>query len=532
MVEDEAVVAADIEQRLQALGFDVCGIADTCEGAISETDALQPDLVLMDIHLIGAGDGVHAATKIRESSGIPVVFLTAHADDATLTRISAAAPFGFILKPFAERELKATIEVAFYRQRAEIQLSASERWLVTTLSSMGDGVIATDLQGKIKFINPMAEGMTGWIRDTALGRDIIDVFALERHGRHISVADLLALALREGAAIYLKSGHFLVVRDGRKLRVADSIALIRDEREAITGWVINFRDVTAVIEAELEEKRLEQKTNEAQRLQTLTLMAGRAARDFNNLLYLIATGTSIGRAILDELGGEALKRFREQLDRIDGAADEGAKLCSQLLAYAGQVRLTLGIVDLNALTRAALEAFERNADGNTRLVVDLALDLPMICADAGQLQQIITNLIMNASEALQGGPGSVVVQTTRLNADAGFFSQCQVGSDLPPGKYVLLKITDTGCGMPPELMTRIFDPFFSTKSQGRGLALAATAGIVTSLGGALRVESNVGQGTCFELALPAVDSPSRRPLGRPTAKPSWSSKTKPRLWPQ
>ena len=137
IVEDEAIVAADIEQRLEALGYDVCGIADTCGGAISDTHALQPDLVLMDIHLIGDRDGVYAATQIRESCGIPVVFLTAHADDDTLTRLREAAPFGFILKPFAERELKATIEVAFYRHEAELQMSASQRWLVMSLSSIG-----------------------------------------------------------------------------------------------------------------------------------------------------------------------------------------------------------------------------------------------------------------------------------------------------------------------------------------------------------------------------------------------------------
>jgi len=503
IVEDEALVAADIEQRLEALGYDVCGVADTCGGAISDTLALKPDLVLMDIHLIGDRDGVHAATQIRESSGIPVVFLTAHADDDTLARLRAAAPFGFILKPFAERELKATIEVAFYRQEAEIQSLAAERWLVTSLSSIGDGVIAIDIQGKVKFINPIAEVMTGWPRKSALGRDIIDVFTLEEHGNYVSVPDLLALAFREGAAIYLESGYSLIVRDGRKFHIADSIAVIRDDRAAITGWVITFRDITSMFEAEREERYRERNMTEALRLQALSLLAGGVARDFNKFLYEIVTGTSVGRGILDKMGGEALTRFGELLDRIDGAAGNGAHLCSQLLACAGQIRLPVEIVELNGLTRAAVEAFERDVAKSTNLVVDLANDLPLVRADAGQLRQIIVSLLLNASEALQGDPGRIVVQTTRFNADAVFFSECRVGDGLPAGEYVLLKITDSGCGMAPELMTRIFDPFFTTKPQRRGLSLAVAAGILRSCGGALCVDSTFGRGSCFMLAFPA-----------------------------
>jgi PAS domain S-box-containing protein len=212
-------------------------------------------MVLMDINLIGPRDGIDAAIEIRETSNIPVIFLTAYADDATLARIRPADPFGYIIKPFAERELRAALEVAFCRKEAESQRSSMEHWLAITLSSLGDGVIATDLDGKVKFINPVAAVMTGWIRSAALGRNIAEVFALQKQGNSISVNELLDLAFKEGTTTYLEDGHSLVLQDGRILPVADSIALIRDDRATISGWVINFRGVTALIAAGMEERR-------------------------------------------------------------------------------------------------------------------------------------------------------------------------------------------------------------------------------------------------------------------------------------
>ena len=264
IVEDESLVAADLEERLNKLSYEVCGQADTCDGAVADSLRLKPDLVLMDIHLIGKKDGVEAANQIHRSTGIPVVFLTAHADDATLARIGVVEPFGYVVKPFDERELKATIEVALYRHQAESRLKKMERWLATTLNSIGDGVIATDLNGKVKFINAMTEALTGWLSHMALGRDVTDVFILEKGGENVSVTGLLNQALQKGAGIYIEEGHFLKARDGRKFPVDDSISVIRDDDDKITGWVIVFRDVSARLDAEQKRICLEEKMREAQ----------------------------------------------------------------------------------------------------------------------------------------------------------------------------------------------------------------------------------------------------------------------------
>jgi two-component system, cell cycle sensor histidine kinase and response regulator CckA len=503
VVEDEALVAADLEERLEVLGFEVCGVADSCEGAIADANALQPDLVLMDINLIGPRDGIDAAIEIHETSNIPVIFLTAYADDATLARIRPADPFGYIVKPFAERELKATLEVAFFRKQAEARRSNMEHWLAITLSSIGDGVIATDLDGKIKFINPTAAGMTGWIRSAALGRNITEVFALQKHGNNISVHELLDRAFKGGTTTYLEGGHSLVLKDGRTLPVADSIALIRDDRETISGWVINFRDVTAVTAPGVEGNQVDDNLIAAQKRGTLGILAGGVAHDFNNLLHIVFMGTSLGRALLDELGGgEDLHRMGELFDHIEIAADKGANLCDQLLAYAGQQLRSPKNIELTGFIRDAMEQLGATVAKNAELVFELANDLPLIRADVGQFRQVVVNLVANASEALEGRAGRIIVETSRVETDAAFFSRCQIGGDLPDGVYVVLTVTDTGRGMSPEFTARIFDPFFTSKYIGRGSGLAAVAGIVRSLGGSLYVESTVGRGTRFEVAFP------------------------------
>ena len=162
IVEDESVVALDLRSRLAALGYDVCGAAARGEEALAYVDAGHPDLVLMDIRLKGAMDGIAAADEVRRRWRIPVVYLTAYADDSTLQRAKITEPFGYVLKPFEDRELKSAIEMALYKHAAEQRLRDSEQRYATTLRSIGDGVIATDRHGCVTLLNPVAETLTGW----------------------------------------------------------------------------------------------------------------------------------------------------------------------------------------------------------------------------------------------------------------------------------------------------------------------------------------------------------------------------------
>jgi PAS domain S-box-containing protein len=228
VVEDEHIVARDIAARLQRRGYLVAGIASTAQEAIEGTGTHRPDLVLMDIMLKGDVDGIAAADQIRDLYDIPVVYLTAFADDQTLARAKVTDAFGYILKPFEERELTITIDMALYKHRMETRLRESERWLGTTLRSIGDGIIAADTTGAITFLNTVAEELTGWRTDEATRRQLSEVF----HTAFENVAG------RAGGPTVL------VRKDGKRIPIEESAAPIKDSRGQTKGIVVVFRDVT------------------------------------------------------------------------------------------------------------------------------------------------------------------------------------------------------------------------------------------------------------------------------------------------
>jgi len=176
IAEDQSIVALDIKSRLIKLRYEVVGVVSSGEAAIEKALETQRDLVLMDIVLKGEMDGIGAAEEIHNSLDTPLVFLTAHYDAMTLERAKVTEPFGYIIKPFEERELQSNIEMALCKNRMQRRLKESERWFATTLRSIGDAVIATDALGSIRFMNPMAERLTGWSATEALSKELGDVF--------------------------------------------------------------------------------------------------------------------------------------------------------------------------------------------------------------------------------------------------------------------------------------------------------------------------------------------------------------------
>ncbi len=255
VVEDEKIVALDIKSMLEGLGYRVSALVSSGEGAIQKADQIRPDLVLMDIHLKHVMSGVEAARQIRARFDIPVVYLTAYADDKTVQQAKMTEPFGYIIKPLDERELHTNIEIALYRHKMERRLKESERWLSTTLKSIGDAVIATDAQGCIVFMNPVAERLTGWEQDQALGRDSGQVFRILDGETRQPLESPVTKVLREGTVVELENDALLVTQDGSEVFIGDSAAPIRDETGTIDGVVLVFRDVTERRRAEEAVRR-------------------------------------------------------------------------------------------------------------------------------------------------------------------------------------------------------------------------------------------------------------------------------------
>ena len=259
------------------------------------------------------------------------------------------------------------------------------------------------------------------------------------------------------------------------------------------------RELEADLRAKEQQRKYEQQLLQAQKLESLGVLAGGIAHDFNNLLTAVLGHASLGRMRLS-----ADDPAIEDLKHIEAAAMRAAELCQQMLAYAGRGQFLVKPVSLNHLTEEMTQLLATVLSKHAVLKYNLLTNLPMVRADATQLRQVVMNLITNASDAIGERSGVITLTTGVIDADQRYLTEIQAGSELQPGRYVYLEVSDTGCGMTDEVRAKIFDPFFSTKFTGRGLGLAAVQGIVRAHHGAIKVYTQPGKGTTFKVLLPAL----------------------------
>jgi len=241
IVEDENLVARDLHNMVRLLGYEVTGVVQTGEEVIASLNQKKPDLVLMDIVLKGNLDGISVGAVVWEEYCIPVVYITSFADDLTFERAKLTEPFGYLIKPFEERELELTIETALYKARMQLLLREKEQWLSTILRSIGDGIIVLNSEGLISFINPVAQKITGWEEKEALGQKFEQVFRLKNHNDQYPETG--PFSLREAV---------LISRAGREIPVEQTAAPMPLDRGVGPGQVIVFRDITSRKKAEKE----------------------------------------------------------------------------------------------------------------------------------------------------------------------------------------------------------------------------------------------------------------------------------------
>ncbi len=486
IVEDEAIVASDIERRLRKAGYVVPAIAASGEQALKRIEQTSPDLVLMDINLQGPTDGIQVASEVRDRYQLPVIFLTAYADKATLDRAKATEPFGYLAKPIGHVNLANAIEVALYKHRVEQELKSREAWLSAVLHSMADAVSVTDASGRIQFLNPAAEVLTGWTHREAIGRQLADVVRLVDFVDR-NLADELNAAIRGGVATEFPRETRLFSHEGRVMTVEGQVAISQVDGRP-SGAVVTFRDVTARNSEEVQIRQ-EQKMLVASRL------ANGIARDFNRLLTVILR---YSEQLLGEM--DETSNFRRRVKAIHRAGYSAAVLTGQVLGLCRNKDIEPRALGLNSVINRFLPMLRRMAGPSIAFETKLEPQLGQIRADQSQMEQLLVNLVVNARDAMPRG-GQVTIQTG--NVELAARNPLDAGTE----SFVRLAVEDNGAGMESEVAEHMFEPFFTTKKPGvgTGLGLAVVHAIVSAGDGLINVDSKPGVGTLFEVFLPRLD---------------------------
>ncbi len=367
------------------------------------------------------------------------------------------------------------------RRLAEERLAEEKERLAVTLSSIADGVITTDTQRNVVLINSLAVRDTGWTEQDAVGQKLHTILRLVHAQTHDPIDDTAERVLREDRVIDLSNQIVLVARNGEERPIVLSAAPIRDRGKKPIGTVIVFRDIS-------ERLRWEEEILRTQKLESVGVLAGGIAHDFNNILTAITGNITIAKMMVEDDDP-----IQERLAEAEEATLRARQITRQLITFSKGGAPMKQTADIGELIRETAEFVLRGT--KSRPEISITPDLRPVDVDEGQISQVIQNLVINGDQAMpEGGVISVTAENVTLTRALW---------GLSPGRCIRITIRDQGTGIPRENLSKIFDPYFTTKKTGNGLGLASTLSIVKRHGGALDVESEVGAGTAFHIYLPA-----------------------------
>ncbi len=406
------------------------------------------------------------------------------ADDGTLVPVYATA------SPIHKGDLGGICLMLtdLTEQKRNEQIVAAEKLASSILEQAAEAILVVDPEGRIIRSSRATELLAG---GPVLLRQFDEVFRLRFENTEYSFQHILSTLLQGKGLRGVDSKA--TVADGRMLQVLVSAAPLLGAGGELLGYVVTLADIT-------DRKRAEERLRDAQKLESIGLLAGGIAHDFNNLLTSIMGNASL-------LQSEPPFEGNANLRAILRATERAANLTRQLLAYAGKGQFAIEKVDLSSTVRDITELLQTSIPKNVLLRQELPVDLPAVEADPGQIQQVVMNLVLNAAEAIpEDRPGAISIRTTteEVRARDGLFDEVSHEA-VAPGTYVCLEVRDNGVGLDEGTRAKIFEPFFTTKFVGRGLGLPAAAGVVKAHGGAILVSSAVGEGTTFRILLPAVE---------------------------
>ncbi|MBK8023300.1 MAG: response regulator [Chloroflexi bacterium] len=477
IVEDETIVALDIQARLVRLGYKVCSRAVSGQEAIDQALQHQPDLILMDIRLQGSMDGIQAAHQIRRYLAVPIVYLTAYADADTLQRARITDPHGYLIKPFEERELQITIELALHKHAMERRARQQAEQMEQIVNSIPEGVVLLDPDRHILLANPRARHLLMLLFNTSAVED-----------------DTRSLSGSRFQPVFDNPDQFQEFRvGGKKKQILEIMGrkVNGQPRAQAAQWLLIIRDVT-------EEREQLARYRQQAHLAGLGRLAAGIAHDFNNILAIISTAEHIVLVTQNNLttqNREFLITNREQVRR-------GSTLVKQLLDFSRAAAEEVAPMDMVPLLKEIGKSMALMMPDNITLRVDCGPEPQVVNADPGNIQQVMINLVTNARDAMPKG-GVLTLSLSHVQVQTGETAPIV---DLEPGEWVRLSVTDSGEGIPASILPHVFEPFFTTKpfGQGTGLGLAQVFGIVEQYNGRIHVTSRPEEMTVFDVYLPCA----------------------------
>jgi PAS domain S-box-containing protein len=486
----------------------------------------HPSLVLLDVNLPDV-DGLEVCRRIKANwPDIIVVQISATAISTADKVIGLESGADcYLTTPVEPMELIAVARAMLRLRHAETQAQeAGERYRMIVESAVDYAIFTCGLDGRITSWNSGAQAVLGYAPEDIIGEPCARIFMADDVGADVPEAEMRAA--HDGMSVRAERWHRR--RDGTRFWSSGRMVALRDRRGEVAGYLKilydrsvekQARDALEALNSALEDRvgertrdlaeaneklrseiaereRASEQIRQLQKMEALGQLTGGIAHDFNNLLTAILGGLEVTRRRTED------PRSLRLIDSSISAAQRGAKLIAQLMAFARKQNLRLEYLPLNTLVREMHELLERSVGGAVRLEYDMAPDAWPVMADASQVQTALLNLAINARDAMPSG-GTLRIASGNLCVE-------DAEADLPAGEYATVVVQDSGTGMSEEVQARLFEPFFTTKEVGKGtgLGLAQVYGFVRQSGGTVRVYSVVGEGTTITILLPRATSPA------------------------
>jgi len=519
IVDDDATIQMEMEEYLNHMDYTVVGISGTGSGAVEMAGEMKPDLILMDVNLPGEMNGIEAAEKIKAELDIPIIFISGYGDPAYIEKAKEIEPFGYVMKPFDEEEIRAFIEIALHkramelklrkanerleqanrdlkqeieeRKQAEGALRESEERFRTLFEEVPIPIQGYGPDGTIHYWNSASENSYGYKKEEAVGKDIVELIVPPE------MRDVMRNVIKSSAGTgeMPPSEELLLMRkDCSRVPVFSSHAVLERSGKAPEFFCFDV-DLT-------EHKRLQNQLQKAVKMEAIATLAGGVAHEFNNALMGI-----MGNIELLKMNFPEAERSEKNLNAMKRSGQRMTRLTDQLLAYAEGGKYQPKNLRLDDFVIETLPILQHDLSPTIRVETHFPKDISYINADNAQMQMVLSAILANSNEAVED-EGFIRITVENKDVDDDFTKQ---SPGLKPGSYVCLTIEDDGKGMDEETRNGIFEPFFSTKFQGRGMGMAAVYGIVKSHDGWIYVDSESGKGTTVRVYLPAIEIDIEKP---------------------